>query len=55
MEHEGANLEILDKPLEECYEMFRFSNIPRNSFLEEVFRENYNITQLTAVVDGVLS
>jgi hypothetical protein len=43
---ERANLEILDKPLEESYKMFRFSDIPRNSFLEKVIRENCNLAQL---------
>jgi len=41
-----ADLEILDKPLEESYEVFCFSDIPRNSFREKVFRENCTIAQL---------
>jgi hypothetical protein len=44
--NERANLEILDKPLEESYKMFCFSDIPRNSFLEKVIRENCNLAQL---------
>jgi hypothetical protein len=41
-----ANLEILDKPLEESYEMVCFSDIPGHSFLKEVFGENCTIAQL---------
>ena len=40
-----SNLEILDKPLEESYEVFCFSDIPRNGFFEEIFRENCTTTQ----------
>jgi hypothetical protein len=40
-----SNLEILNKPLEESHEVFCFSDIPRNGFFEEIFRESCTTTQ----------
>lgn len=36
----GAHLHILDEPLQECHEMFRFTDIPRDSFLDHVIRKH---------------
>jgi hypothetical protein len=51
-----SDLEILDKPLEKSYKVFCFSDISRNGFFEEIFREDCTTTQpnRTTVEDGVL-
>jgi len=41
----SPNLEILDEPFEESYKVFSFSDIARNSFLEEVFWQSCTTTQ----------
>lgn len=42
--HPVTHLEILDESFEESNEMFRFADIPRNSFIQHVLRQYYLVS-----------